>query len=137
MSVPAVADESDAREVVTAAFPKLSFKQVGFVCYYVANGGAKKAAAIAAGYAPASAHVEAHRLLQNITVLQAIQHLSVVSFAAALPGAVRTVSTLSTGAKSEYVRLQAAESVLDRMGMGRQQKVVHGGSVQVTYDFGT
>ena len=136
MSVPAVVDVDDAREVVTAAFPRLSFKQVGFVCSFVANGGAKRAAAIEAGYAKASAHVEAHRLLQNIAVLQAIQHLSVVSFAASLPGAMRTVSSLSTGAKSEYVRLQAAESVMDRLGMGRQQKVVHGGSVQVTYDFG-
>lgn len=136
MSVPAVIDESDAREVVATAYPRLSSKQIGFVVAYVANGGAKRAAAVEAGYAKPSAHVEAHRLLQNITVLDAIRHLATATFGAALPGAIRTVSALSTGAKSEYVRLQAAESVLDRLGLGRQQKVVHGGSVQVTYDFG-
>lgn len=136
MSVPAVVEVDEAREVVAAAFPRLTHKQIGFVCAYVANGGAKRDAAVEAGYAEASAHVEAHRLLGNLTVLEAIRHLSVVSFAASLPGAIRTVDRLSTGAKSEYVRLQAAESVLDRLGLGRQTKVMHGGNVQVSYDFG-
>lgn len=136
MSVPAVVEVDEAREVVARAFPRLTSKQIGFVVAYVANGGAKRDAAIEAGYAEASAHVEAHRLLGNLSILEAIRHLATVSFSAALPAAIRTVSSLSESAKSEYVRLQAAESVLDRLGLGRQTKVLHGGNVQVSYDFG-
>jgi phage terminase small subunit len=50
----------------------LSLRRERFVHEYVSNGGNATRAAIAAGYAPDSAHVQAHDLLRNPKVAAAI-----------------------------------------------------------------
>jgi len=73
-------------------------------------------AAIDAGYAERSAHVAASRTLRlahvqeyiNACVAEAVQTHSI--------RALTQVAQLSTSAKSEYVRLQAGQDILDRAG---------------------
>lgn len=129
-------EPDEAANEIALAFPQLTPMQCAFVVAYVASGGKRKQSAIDAGYAEGSAHVEAYRLLQKTAILQAVQHLSVRSFGALLPGAIRTVSDLSVNAKSEYVRLEASKDVLDRMGLTAPKRVQVDSNVSVTFDFG-
>lgn len=127
-------DLEDARELLATRFPNLTTKQLTFVAEYVASGGRKKDSAIAAGYAPASAHVEAHRLLNLPKIIKAVHELTVHRLGAALPGALATVMRLSSGAKSEYVQLEASKDLMDRAGMAAPKKVLVGSDVRVTFD---
>ena len=76
----------------------------------------EEAAAVQAGYAPKSAHVIASRTLRlshvqtyiNAIVSEGIQSHSL--------SALSQVARLSVSAKSEYVRLQAGQDILDRAG---------------------
>lgn len=129
-------DLIETRTALAAKHPDLSTKQMDFVAHYVANGGKGTAAAKQAGYAPASAHVEAHRLLKSDKVIKAIYELSVLSLGAHLPAALAKVAQLSAGAKSEYVQLEASKDLLDRAGMTAPKQVRVSSDVSVTFDFG-
>lgn len=127
---------TDLVAIADEEFPELTPKQREFCAAYVANSGKGTEAAKAAGYAPKSARVEAHRLLQSQRVIQCIHHLTVRALGAAAPAALGTVVRLSTGARSEYVQLEAAKDVLDRVGMTAPKKLLVGGGIDVRFDFG-
>ena len=94
----------------------LTPKQKHFVDNLFTPGTTHVKAAIDAGYAERSAHVAASRTLRlphvqeyiNACVQEAIQTPSI--------RAMSQVAQLSTSAKSEYVRLQAGQDILDRAG---------------------
>lgn len=128
-------DLIDEREHVASRHPDLTHKQIGFVTYYVANGGQGTQAAKDAGYAPASAHVEAHRLLGMSKIIKAIHDLTVHRLGAALPKALATIERLSEKARSEYVQLEASKDLLDRAGLAAAKRVSVQGDIRVTFDF--
>lgn len=115
-------------------FDHLTEKQEAFVHAYVANGGKLRAAAIAAGYAKASGHVEANRLMRKPEVIRAIYEVTAQQLGAHLPAALAKLAKLSGGAKSEYVQLEASKDLLDRAGLAAPKKVNVGGSLNVTFD---
>lgn len=125
---------AEDREALAERFPDLSSKQLSFVAYYVANGGKGTAAAKSAGYAAASAHVEAHRQLQKPNIIKAIAELSVLRLGAFVPAAIATIGRLSGGAKSEYVQLEASRDVLDRVGLAAPKKVQVATDLRVSFD---
>lgn len=112
----------------------LTDQQAAFVAHYVANGGKKKLAATRAGYSPEHASKEAHRLLQKDHVINAIYQASVRQLGAHLPGAVKTAGTLSVAANSEYVKLMAAQDVMNRVGLSAPKKVNVSGQFSVSID---
>jgi phage terminase small subunit len=129
-------ETEEGRDLVAARFPQLSSRQIAFVVEYVANGGKRKEAAIAAGYAAASAHVEAHRQLTKPNVIKAVYELTVAQMGAHLPAALARIAKLSDGAKSEYVQLEASKDLLDRAGLSAPKQVRVSGDISVSYDFG-
>lgn len=134
MNVMAHHNLVEDRETLAQRFPELRDKQLSFVALYVANNGKGTAAAKGAGYAAASAHVEAHRLLQMPKIIKAIAELSILRLGAELPASIGTVARLRDKAKSEYVQLAAAQDVLDRVGVAAPKKVQVGGDLRVTFD---
>lgn len=104
------------REEVQLAAMKLTPKQKGLIDNLLIPGTTQEQAAIQAGYAQASAGVQATRTLRlphvqtyiNAVVNEGIQVHSI--------NALASVAQLSTGAKSEYVKLQAGQDLLDRAG---------------------
>ncbi len=87
-----------------------------FVDNLFTPGMTQKDAAIAAGYAPKSASVSASRVLR---LPQVVKYLDVcVNHGIKLHAvnAVNVVNSLSNTANSPYVRLQAAQDILDRAG---------------------
>ena len=129
-------DAEESRELVATRFPQLSAKQIAFVVEYVANGGKRKEAAVTAGYAAASAHVEAHRQLTKPNVIKAVYELTVMQLGTHLPAALANIAKLSRGAKSEYVQLEASKDLLDRAGLAAAKRVQVSGDISVSYDFG-
>lgn len=127
-------DLIDDREALAQRYPDLRDKQLSFVSYYVANGGKGTAAAREAGYAQASAHVEAHRLLNMPKIIKAVAELSIIRLGAEVPASIGTIARLRDKARSEYVQLEAARDVLDRVGMAAPKKVSVGGDLRVTFD---
>ena len=114
----------------------LTQKQAAFVAAYVANGGKGTDAAITAGYAQASAHTEQHRLLANPKIQQEILKETLNQLGLAAPQALQTVMRLTNNARSEYVRLSAAQDLLDRAGFRPPDRVDHrvDASLTVTFD---
>ena len=98
------------------AAEKLTDKQRMFIDNLFIPGTTQEQAAINAGYAKRSAKVQASRNLKvsavqeylNTCVQEAIQSNSI--------RALNTVANLSDSANSSYVRLQAAQDILDRAG---------------------
>lgn len=115
-------------------FPNLTEQQEAFVWQLLANGGKQAEAARAAGYAKTSAHVTASRLMRNPAVSRALQEAAVTALASHVPKAIQQVAKLSSGAKSEYVRLEASRDLLDRVGLSAPKQVRVGGSLSVTFD---
>lgn len=132
--VPATVTPSADLKADERLFPNLTEKQERFVLAYVANGGKRTAAAQAAGYAKASAHVEANRLLQKETVLQAVTRATTLSLGALAPQAVATIAKLGLRAKSEHVKLAASQDVLDRMGMSAPKRIDLGATLNLQID---
>jgi len=95
----------------------LTDKQSKFVDNMLASGGSRTQSAIDAGYSSNSAHVEASRLCKNTAILQALYDRSLQSLSIDSVKALHTVSSLSTDAKSEYVRLEASKDIMDRAGL--------------------
>lgn len=104
------------KQAMFEAAENLSDKQKAFIDNLFTPGTTQQQAAIKAGYAEKSAHVAASRNLKlpnvqeylNACVQDAIQSNSVM--------ALQAVADLTTTAKSPYVRLQAAQDILDRAG---------------------
>jgi phage terminase small subunit len=113
-------------------FPNLTAMQEAFATNYVANGGNGKRAAIAAGYAKGSAHVEASKMLRKPPIVGAIGELSMMQLASHAPGAIARIARLSDKAKSEYVQLEASKDVLTRLGLTAPTRVHHSGNVSIS-----
>lgn len=118
---------------------KLTEKQMALVDTLVTTGGTLKEAAKAAGYAPGeSGRVSASRAIKLPHVQQYMMQRVTEELGLAATGAVSTVGRLARGAKSEYVRLQAAQDILDRAGfkpVDRSQVMV-AGDIKVSIDLG-
>jgi phage terminase small subunit len=124
----AVPDPEMAAE--PAPLDGLTPRQSAFVLAYVQNGdGNATRAARDAGYSASSAAVIGYRLLRREDVLRHIHAGTVQALAAHAPVALATMTSL-LGARSEFVRQQAASDLLDRAGMKppeRHQHLVGGG----------
>lgn len=103
-----------------ASFPDLDEREALFVVEYVARSGTAGAgaeAALAAGYSSGNrnaAHSMASRLLRRPAVLRAIKDETGRRLAAAGPLGVAVLESLAQSARSEQVRLAAANSLIDR-----------------------
>lgn len=115
-------------------FPELTPMQEAFVHAFLADPSSQRAAAIAAGYAPVSAHVTASRLMQNDKVIEALDRASMAELKGMKTLAVRKLKTLIQGAKSEHVQLAASDSVLDRLGVVAPKQVAVLGQLSVSFD---
>jgi phage terminase small subunit len=117
----------------------MTTKQDLFVDAYVANGGRIEAAAIDAGYSPASARTIGSRLVKDTKVLQEIYRRTVEQVALAAPKALATVERLAVSARSEKVQLEAAADLLNRAGVRAPERIDHriGGEISVVIDLGS
>jgi phage terminase small subunit len=109
--------------------------QAAFVDAFVSNGGHKTEAAIEAGYSKDTARSQAYELLAKPHVIQAIMARTMNELVMQSPVAVQRLHDLLS-AKSEYVRLQAAQDVLNRVGLKAPDRVDHRvhGDVTVNID---
>jgi len=118
---------------------KLTQRQTALVDTLVANGCTIKVAAAEAGYSAGEAgRVSASKALRQPHVQQyMMQRVSEQLGLNATTAAVR-VMNLATGARSEYVQLEAAKDILDRAGykpIDRSQVQV-AGDIRVSIDLG-
>ena len=90
--------------------------QQSFVDNYLANGGNGKQACITAGYSENSAHVQASKLVKLPHIQQALLKGTAEAIGLGSAKAVQKLVSLSGGAKSEYVQLEASRDLLDRAG---------------------
>ncbi len=114
---------------------KLTDMQQAFVENLLSNGGDKVQAAIDAGYSPNTADIQVHELLRKPHVMNAIIEGSMQQLAVSAPLATRRLIAL-TEARSEYVALQAAQDILNRLGIKAPDRVDHRvtGDIQVHID---
>ena len=117
---------------------KITDKQMDFVEQLVTNGGKLEEAAVNAGYSKTSARRQAYALLDKPHVMEAYMRTLANELKANAGGAAKTITQLASGAKSEYVKLQAAQDLLDRIGMKAPDKVQHSvtGDVNISIDLG-
>ncbi len=112
---PAIAALRDA-----PSFSELDEREALFVVEYVARSGTAGAgadAALAAGYSNDNrnaAHSMASRLLRRPAVLRAIKDETGRRLASAAPLGVAVLESLARSARSEQVRLAAANALIDR-----------------------
>jgi len=118
---------------------KLTAKQTALVDTLVAKGCSIKQAAADAGYAQGeSGRVTATKALKLAHVQQYLMQRMNEEFGISATLAAGTVKRLATGAKSEYVQLEAAKDLLDRAGykpIDRSQVQV-AGDIRVSIDLG-
>lgn len=118
---------------------KLTAKQTALVDTLVAKGCSIKQAAADAGYAKGeSGRVTATKALKLAHVQQYLMQRMNEEFGISATLAAGTVKRLATGAKSEYVQLEAAKDLLDRAGykpIDRSQVQV-AGDIRVSIDLG-
>lgn len=118
---------------------KLTAKQTALVDTLVAKGCTIKQAAIDAGYAQGEAgRVTATKTLKLAHVQSYLMQRMNEEFGLSATLAAGTVKRLATGAKSEYVQLEAAKDLLDRAGykpIDRSQVQV-AGDIRVSIDLG-
>jgi|TARA_R100000951_G_C2513822_1_gene141265 phage terminase small subunit len=118
---------------------KLTDKQMALVDTLVAEGCSMKKAAELAGYAKGeSGRISAHRALKAPHVQQYMVQRMNETFGLTATSALATVRRLSSGAKSEYVQLEASKDLLDRAGykpIDRSQVQV-AGDIKVSIDLG-
>lgn len=118
---------------------KMSPQQKAFVDNLLRLGnkrGAPTQAAKEAGYAEASARVAASRNLSNPKI-QEYLHIKVMdAMGGMVPAALGAINKIITSGKSELVKLQAAQDVLDRAGYKPVEKkaVMAQGEIHVTID---
>jgi|TARA_R100001509_G_scaffold58955_1_gene32500 phage terminase small subunit len=118
---------------------KLTAKQTALVDTLVAKGCSIGQAAQDAGYASGeSGRVTATKTLKLAHVQSYLMQRMNEEFGISATLAAGTVKRLATGAKSEYVQLEAAKDLLDRAGykpIDRSQVQV-AGDIRVTIDLG-
>ena len=118
---------------------KLTRKQMALVDNLVATGCTLREAAHSAGYADGeSGRVSASRTIRLPHVQQYMMQRVTEQLGLNATVAASKVMQLASGAKSEYVQLQAAQDILDRAGfkpIDRSQVQV-AGDIRVTIDLG-
>lgn len=114
----------------------LTALQSAFVEAYLTNGGNGAAAAREIGIKDEQAAQRAYTLLRHQGVQRAIYERMATEVALSAPKALGTIRTLMTGARSEFVKLQAAQDVLDRAGIRAQSNTQSAGEITVRIDLG-
>lgn len=118
---------------------KLTKKQMALVDTLVATGCTLREAASEAGYADGeSGRVSASRTIRLPHVQQYMMQRVTEQLGLNATVAASKVMQLASGAKSEYVQLQAAQDILDRAGfkpIDRSQVQV-AGDIRVSIDLG-
>tara|TARA_Y100001978_G_scaffold193863_1_gene200407 strand:+ start:464 stop:871 length:408 start_codon:yes stop_codon:yes gene_type:complete len=105
---------------------QLTDKQVKLVDTLVATGCSIKEAAGIAGYAKGeSGRVSASKALRTPKVQAYMQTAIQQTLGLNATYAAHKLSELSTGAKSEYVQLEASKDILDRAGFKAPDKHMH------------
>ena len=116
---------------------QLTDKQVKLVDTLVATGCSIKEAAGIAGYAKGeSGRVSASKALRTPKVQAYMQTAIQQTLGLNATYAAHKLSELSTGARSEYVQLEASKDILDRAGYKAPDKHMHlhAGDIKVTID---
>lgn len=117
----------------------LTNKQTALVDTIVATGCTIREAAQAAGYADGEAgRVSASKALRLPHVQQYMMLRIQETLGLNATVALNKVMGLASGAKSEYVQLQAAQDILDRAGLKAPDKHMHlhAGDIKVSIDLG-
>jgi phage terminase small subunit len=118
----------------------LTEKQRALVDTIVATGCSITEAAKKAGYSTEvskdSARVSASRTLRLPKVQQYMQQRVAQTLGLGAVSASKRLIELSTGAKSEYVQLEASRDILDRVGLRAPDKVSHNiqGDIKINID---
>jgi phage terminase small subunit len=103
----------------------LTEKQKAFVVEYVRNGANRRRAVICAGYSRKGIDTEAHRLLSLPHIQHAIRKEAEDLLNANVGIGAKVLVELATTSKSDAVRLQAAQSLLDRGGLPFVRQTEH------------
>jgi len=118
----------------------LTNKQKALVDTIVATGCSIKEAAEKAGYSSKgskeAARVSASRTLRLPKVQQYMQQRIAQTLGLGAVSASKRLIELSTGARSEYVQLEASRDILDRVGLRSPDKVSHNiqGDIKINID---
>jgi phage terminase small subunit len=118
----------------------LTDKQRALVDTIVATGCSITEAAKTAGYSTNvskdSARVSASRTLRLPKVQQYMQQRIAQTLGLGAVSASKRLIELSSGAKSEYVQLEASRDILDRVGLRAPDKVSHNiqGDIKINID---
>jgi|TARA_R100000544_G_C2226189_1_gene60879 phage terminase small subunit len=118
----------------------LTEKQRALVDTIVATGCSITEAAKTAGYSTNvskdSARVSASRTLRLPKVQQYMQQRVAQTLGLGAVSASRKMIELSSGARSEYVQLEASRDILDRVGLRAPDKVSHNiqGDIKINID---
>ena len=118
----------------------LTDKQRALVDTIVATGCSITEAAKKAGYSTEvskdSARVSASRTLRLPKVQQYMQQRVAQTLGLGAVSASKRLIELSTGARSEYVQLEASRDILDRVGLRAPDKVSHNiqGDIKINID---
>jgi len=118
----------------------LTDKQRALVDTIVATGCSITEAAKTAGYSTNvskdSARVSASRTLRLPKVQQYMQQRIAQTLGLGAVSASKRLIELSTGARSEYVQLEASRDILDRVGLRAPDKVSHNiqGDIKINID---
>jgi phage terminase small subunit len=118
---------------------KLTDKQIALVDTLVASGCSIKDASQTAGYAEGeSGRVTASKTLKLPHVQQYMMQQVADSIGLHATSAVSRLAKLSSGARSEYVQLEASKDILDRAGFKAPEKQLHlvAGEIKVSIDLG-
>ena len=118
---------------------KLTDKQIALVDTLVASGCSIKDASQTAGYAEGeSGRVTASKTLKLPHVQQYMMQQVADSIGLHATKAVSRLAKLSSGARSEYVQLEASKDILDRAGFKAPEKQLHlvAGEIKVSIDLG-
>lgn len=114
----------------------LTAQQSAFVEAYLNNGGNGAAAAREVGIKDDQAAQSAYRLLKHQGVQRAIYEQMASEVAMTAPKALGTIRTLMGSSRSDFVKLQAAQDILDRAGIRAQSNTQSAGEITVRIDLG-
>lgn len=103
---------------------RLTARQMTFVEAFIANGGNRIAAAIAAGVRQTSANVTSWKWLRHPLVTEEITRRTIALVAAAAPASVQKLMSLRDHATSQFVQLEASKDLLNRAGIGEHKSDV-------------
>ena len=119
---------------------ELTEKQKSLVDTIVAKGCSIKEAAEKAGYStkgsPEAGRVSASRTLRLPKVQSYMQSRSAQTLGLGAVSASKRLIDLSSGARSEYVQLEASRDILDRVGLRAPDRVAHNiqGDIKINID---